>query len=601
MSQYDYPLILIINLEKDESRKTHMETELQKHGILNYKFFKARDGHKINYTNNPLFTETAINQIYNIPQRFGLTLSPGAAGLYSTWHEIINLYENYENIIIMEDDIFFSENFLEDLKHACSNTPSDYDILYLGSHSRENIKINDIDMKPHDFIKLNNVQINGMFCLMLSKKGREELKNICFPVNDLQIDTVVYLNFNKLQCYHINKSIAFFKEHAFESNIQKNMDIFSSFNDLEIHILICNKDFNMGMQSIESLLMHDDFKYIPIYYHNDGSLTSEQIQILVDKKFNVIGAESFGAVQTEIEKYEFCNKYRFMDKPYALWHKIKLFDYFLLSKTKRILGLDTDILFMNKPNNIIQLIKKRQSFYMPDCSSSYCFNGAPQTHLEGVLYNVNTGIVYIDNENDYNIELIEEGLKHIIINDANYFPSWIEQSAFAYMFSKLKTYSILDGNKYKFPYFQQFDMNTVEALHFVSYPPCRILWNQYVESINLKSDTTELIDTINVNVTITDPNLPNSNSCDLIERNVPVLLEIKVFDTIKKFIRIDFTWHLPAGKKLSHIFKVNNIEYNFGSEYSGSFYVSKMKNLSIYHTYEWYGATNWELIKTLQL
>ena len=601
MSQFDYPPLIIINLEKDEIRKKHMERELKKHGLLNYTFFKAINGHEIKFANNPLFSETAVNQLLNSPQRFGLTLSPGGAGLYCSWYELINSYENYEEIIILEDDVIFSEHFLQELKIACNNAPTDFDILYLGSHSRENIKDENSNLKSHDFIKLKDVQINGMFCMVLSKKGRQIIKNICFPVNDLQIDTVVYMNFNKLQSYHINKSIAFFKENAFESNIQKNMELFRSFKDLEIHILICNKDFNMGMESIESLLKYDEFKCIPIYYHNDGSLTNEQIQILKEKHFNVIG-DSSNTIQTKIKNYEFCNKYRCMNKPYSFWHKIKLFDYFLLSKTKRILGVDTDILFMNKPDDMLNLIRTRKSFYMPDCSSSYCFNGVANTHLDGVLHSVNTGILYIDNESDYKIELIEEGLKQIIINDANYFPSWIEQSAFAYMISKLKTYTVLDFNKYKFPYFQQFNINNVEALHFVSYPPCRMLWKQHVDLMNLKCNSTTQIDKINANVVITAENMPNGDSHCLVERNIPILLEIDVFNTTTNYIRIDFKWNLPSNKQLSHIFKINDTEYNFGSEYEGSFFVLKPNTtLSIYHTYEWYGATNWELIKTLKL
>jgi len=601
MSQFDYPPLIIINLEKDEIRKKHMEQELKKHGILNYTFFKAINGHEIKFANNPLFSKTAVNQLLNSPQRFGLTLSPGGAGLYCSWYELINSYENYEEIIVLEDDVIFSEHFLQELKIACNNAPTDFDILYLGSHSRENIKDKNSNLKPHDFIKLKDVQINGMFCMVLSKKGRQIIKNICFPVNDLQIDTVVYMNFNKLQSYHINKSIAFFKENAFESNIQTNMELFRSFKDLEIHILICNKDFNMGMESIESLLKYDEFKCIPIYYHNDGSLTNEQMQILKEKHFNVIG-DSSNAIQTKIKNYEFCNKYRCMNKPYSFWHKIKLFDYFLLSKTKRMLGLDTDILFMNKPDDMLTLIRTRKSFYMPDCSSSYCFNGVANTHLDGVLHSVNTGILYIDNESDYQIELIEEGLKQIIINDANHFPSWIEQSAFAYMISKLKTYTVLDFNKYKFPYFQQFNINNVEALHFVSYPSCRILWKQYLDLMNVKCNNTTQIDKINAIVVITAENMPNGDSHCLVERNVPILLEIDVFNTTTNYIRIDFKWNLPSNKQLSHMFKINDTEYNFGSEHEGSFFVLKPNTtLSIYHTYEWYGVKNWELIKTLQI
>lgn len=113
--------------------------------------------------------------------------------------------------------------------------------------------------------------------------------------------------------------------------------------------------------------------------------------------------------------------------------------------------------------------------------------------------------------------------------------------------------------------------------------------------------TKRLIDTICSNVVMTATNLPHSDSVFLIDRNVPILLEIHVFDTNANY-EIEFTWNLPSNKQLSHIFKVNEVEYNFGSEHQGSFFVAKpTTELSIYHTYEWFGHTNWELIQTLQI
>jgi GR25 family glycosyltransferase involved in LPS biosynthesis len=597
--------IIIINLEKDKLRKNDMELEMKKHNILNYNFFTATDGYNLDYDNinKSIISDAGLNQILNKEQRYGLTLTPGGAGLYYSLYHIIDTYKDEDDIIIFEDDISLSENFVADLKAAYENKPDNYDVLYLGSHSRQNINNVDDNLNAHEFIKLNDIQINGTFSMILSKKGREKIKQYCFPANDTQIDTVLYLNFDKINCYHINKSIAFFKENTYESNIQTNTNVFTSlFKDLEIHILICNKDFAMGMESIQSLLAFNEFKNVKIYYHDDGSLSPVQTQILKDQNFNVFNKdEVFDTIQNKIKQYEFCSKYRCMNKPYSFWHKIKLFDYFLLSKTKRILGLDTDILFMNKPENIIKLIKERKSFYMPDCSSSYCFNGIVNTHLEGVLYNVNTGIMYIDNESDYDINLIEEGLRHIIINDVNYFPSWIEQSAFAYMFSKLKKYTCLNINNYKFPYFHSFDVNAIEALHFVSYPPCRDMWKQYVDILNFKHlKPSSLIDSIETNVIFNLINPIHKDSRHIVDYNTLIGLNIKIYNLNVEYIQISFEWNLPEGKKLSHIFKINDSEHCYGSEKNGTFYILKNKEpIHVYHTYEWYGNMNWQFIKII--
>ena len=601
---YDYPLIIIINLEKDTFRKTHMEMQLKKNNILNYEFFEGVNGYDLDYKNidKSIISDIGIDQIFNKQQRYGITLSPGGAGFYYTWYNILDKFKDNDDIIIFEDDITLSENFIEDIKNAYKNKPNDFDILYLGSHQRENIKNETNNLNSYDFIKLNNLQLNGTFSLILSKEGRRKIKEICFPAYDTQLDTILYKNFDKLNCYHINKSIAFSK-NEFGSNIQQNMDAFLSFKDLEIHILICNKDFSMGMESIQSLLKYDEFKNLDIYYHDDGSLTPVQIKILKDNNFHVINKDDvFDTIENKIKNYEYCHKYRCTNKPYSFWHKIKLFDYFLLSKSKRILGLDTDILFMNKPENIIQLIKQRNSFYMPDCASSYCFNGIANTHLDGVLYSINTGIMYIDNENDYNIYLIEEGLKKIIIDDANYFPSWIEQSAFAYMFSKLGNYSILNNTKYKFPYFHNFNVNDIEALHFVSYPPCRKLWKLYHDTLKLKDLTCKkLIETIEKNVVfdLINPLHPDNNY--IVKYNTVIPLIINIYELNEKYFKIDFQWKLPEDKKLDHEFKINDDEYyHYSSDYEGTFYISKRDEpMYLYHTYEWYGGTNWTLITIL--
>lgn len=596
------PLIIVINLEQITPRRTHMELELKKHNISNYIFFNAVDGYNLNYNSidKSIISDIGINQILHKQQRYGLTLSPGGAGLYYTWYNIINTYQDYDDIIVFEDDINLSDTFLKDLEKAYENAPSEYDLLYLGSHTNMHINKN---IKPYEFIKLNNVQINGTYSMILSNKGRKKIKDICFPANDNQIDTVLYQNFNNLNCYHINKSIVF-SNNNFISNIQTNMDVFSAFNDLEIHILICNKDFTMGMESIQSLLNYDEFKLIDIYYHNDGSLTPIQIQILKDKKFNIIDKDDNALmIQNKLENLVVSNNYRFMNKPYSFWHKLKLFDYYLLSKTKRILGLDTDILFMKKPDEIIRLIRERKSFYMPDNKTSYCFNGIVNTTLDGILESVNTGIIYIDNEKDYDINLIEEGLNKIIINDCNYFPSWIEQSAFAYMFSKLKTYTALSGDKYKFPFFQTIDINSVEALHFVSYPPCRNMWNQYVNILKFIDDKPKIeLEHIDTNVIFNPLNPAHPNNSNLIACNTSILLSIYIYDLNETHFIFKFNWNLPKDKNLSHSFKFNEVEYIYGSEYEGVIYLEKTKKpISIYHTYEWYGSINWELIKIINI
>ena len=94
-----------------------------------------------------------------------------------------------------------------------------------------------------------------------------------------------------------------------------------------------------------------------------------------------------------------------------------------------------DLLFINKPLDIIDMINKNIPFYFPDIQNSYSFNDP--TNEVPVLEKVNTGVFYIPNQNFYNIEHIEFALSNLLKNGINYFPSCIEQSAYAHMFLKL--------------------------------------------------------------------------------------------------------------------------------------------------------------------
>jgi hypothetical protein len=171
------------------------------------------------------------------------------------------------------------------------------------------------------------------------------------------------------------------------------------------------------------------------------------------------------------------------------------------------------------------------------------------------------------------------------------------------MFSKLNTFVSLDDTKYKFPYFQNFDLNNVEALHFVSYPPCRKLWKYYIDTLNFRNiNDLPLLETFKTNVTFNLENPIHNNSSYLLEFNKEILLEIKIYNLNDKYIKLNFQWNLPEGKYLSHIFKISDTEYFFDSKNEGTIYIHKLKEpILIYHTYDWYGSTDWKLIHILNI
>jgi hypothetical protein len=360
------------------------------------------------------------------------------------------------------------------------------------------------------------------------------------------------------------------------------MDKTQFFEGLEIHSLICNRDVIMAINNFKSLQKFDEFKDTPIYLHDDGSLTDVDKSLLSNIE-NVIFIDRKWA-DSEIEQYiknhPHCMSYRLGDSKINLWHKIKTFDYYYFSKTKRVLGLDTDLLFMRKPQDVIDLIESNTPFYFPDVQSSYSFN-EPKEEVS-VFKNVNTGLIYIPSEEYYNIDDLEFALTNLLKNGVNYFPSWIEQSAFAHMFFKNGSYVSLGVEKYRIPYFQSVDIGIVECLHFVSYPAVRDTYEEYLDY--LKFDSGTII-------------FKNKFFVDYKENKIPLVVEIYEHED---FLTLKYYWGLSETNQnfLDHVFRIETteglIEKKFQSGKNGFFiFKTNDKHLDIQHTYQWYEETNW--------
>lgn len=361
--------------------------------------------------------------------------------------------------------------------------------------------------------------------------------------------------------------------------------------NIEIHMLVCKKDLSMGLNCIKSLFKNKEFDQVPVFFHEDGSLDAGDIELLkktINNSFVIEKKYADEIIRSYLSKYPFCEKYRFGKKSdIYLWHKIKTFDYFLLSKTKRVLGLDSDLLFVNKPEEVIHLVQENIPFYFPDVQSAYSFN-EPKNEIP-VLENVNTGLIFIPGEEYYNIESIENALSNLIRDEINYFPSWIEQSAFAHMFYMDGRYKSLNKSKNRIPFFQEVDIKKSECLHFVSYPDVRKLYNSYVSKMNFKENSKKIYEkTIEVEYDF---------------KKIP--LEIETYED-DLFLNFEFKWCIESVgiNALSHQFKIKTPEeetlYEFGSNKYGFFIIKKpVDKIEIYHTYEWYGKKDWRKIEFL--
>lgn len=365
-----------------------------------------------------------------------------------------------------------------------------------------------------------------------------------------------------------------------------------NYNEIEIHTLICKRDILLAINNFKSLCKFEEFAQMPIFFHDDGSLSQSDVELLLSSIKNVTFIDRKWA-DVEIKKYiknhPFCNTYRCVDKHIHLWHKIKSFDYFFFSKTKKVLGMDTDLLFMRRPEAVMEYIKSNTPFYFPDLQSAYCFN-EPKSEIP-VLEKVNTGLIYIPGPEYYDLDAIEFALSNLLRNGVNYFPSWIEQSAFAHMFLKNGKYKVLNDQKYRIPYFQSVNIEDVECLHFVSYPAVRETYQHYTDYLKFDRGTVVY---------------QNNFLVDFEDKKIPLTISVSKSDNMYIF---NYRWELDKSGQnaLDHFFKIETDDgeitiHKFQSEKTGFFFVNgKHKTVSLHHTYDWYGKNNWLLKDTILL
>lgn len=108
--------IYCINLDTRVDKWDECKKEFKKLGI-NVERFSAING-------NPIFKD-------------GMNLTAGAYGLMLTHQEIMIevALNNYKNVLILEDDVTFIDNFYNYFFDKIKSLPEDWDLLYLGGNN----------------------------------------------------------------------------------------------------------------------------------------------------------------------------------------------------------------------------------------------------------------------------------------------------------------------------------------------------------------------------------------------------------------------------------------------------------------------------------
>jgi hypothetical protein len=160
---------------------------------------------------------------------------------------------------------------------------------------------------------------------------------------------------------------------------------------------------------------------LPVVLHDDGTLTIQDIHLIKSHIKGITILPYFKTLNRLITKYNLVKKY---PNCYALkmclrntnrLNGIRIIDIPLLAKTRKILLLDSDVIFYSKPEYIVNWIKNphdKSMFFMEDQGNWYSLPLSDLKRLnrkQDVVQNVNCGLVGLNVEK-MSIDIIEKWL-----------------------------------------------------------------------------------------------------------------------------------------------------------------------------------------------
>ena len=185
--------VYLINMNKDNDRLEKVTKECDKVGIK----FERFSGIKVsdlsqNILDKYIPTET---QKYGTDEMIGCGLSH-----LLIWQDAVK--NNYKNILVLEDDVYFTDDFNEYLKNVMEEVPDDYDILYLGYF--------DSMYNPPPICGFNYIYKPifplALHAYIISNKGLKKLLNLITKI-DNHIDQIIAKNKGNLNIYVSQKKI----------------------------------------------------------------------------------------------------------------------------------------------------------------------------------------------------------------------------------------------------------------------------------------------------------------------------------------------------------------------------------------------------------
>ena len=211
--------VYLINMDKDTERLKEVTKICDKVGIK----FQRFSGVKASDLSQNILDKYIPEEI----QKYGTNgmIGCGLSHLF-IWQDAVK--NNYKNILVLEDDVHFTDTFNEYIINALEEIPNDYDILYLGYkdlYSCEAPKDSSFNYiyKPY-FPLLTHAMI-------ISNKGLKKLLNLITKIDnhiDWSIankkkDLIIYASKKKI-INQIRSLLGFLPENEYNFQIYKYKD-----------------------------------------------------------------------------------------------------------------------------------------------------------------------------------------------------------------------------------------------------------------------------------------------------------------------------------------------------------------------------------------
>ena len=282
------------------------------------------------------------------------------------------------------------------------------------------------------------------------------------------------------------------------------------------------------------------------------------------------------------------------------WDKIKCVENAMKRDYDYVIWMDADSIFVNDSIDFNSIL----NFY-PDKNFMVCLD--PTTNKEmldtSLDYNelsnlriINTGIFIMKNNKEMK-ELISSvwntksntniGLfnPNKVVTNFNYDDWPYEQGAFHLVFRGRKDIEIFPDKSF----------NTVpNKAHQHSF---------IVHNMGSHEDMISLVQKYkDKKIPVIDKKIPviDKDKITVIDKEVPFDLSgtfnVKLHIEINKLphiILIVFQWKLPKDKHLSHVFKINGTDYHFNSDPEGIIQLPFTEELTIKHSYDFFGTFKW--------